>query len=359
MNEMNSWREFCSTPRSRPALRLGGTQKGKKGGIRTSRLLTLTHMLVWLLAGAFLGGEFSCYARTTSINMRCIVRWTSRAMQPSRSVRLARLDHLLAQASQTGHYQRRSSALPECVPLEEQYLHPWLERIPRVELRQFLANPSDFYNWNHAPRPMRPLECPLSNTGRTAVLAAGFSEEPHARCFPFSSLDDIEEFEPDSLAGPGVRLRSLAEAILAGRLRLPSVKATVIAFTGLKFGCLREDDRDLFWNAFQVPVFEQFRGFSGELLAWECEAHDGLHVAADNVVFETAPRTGELLLTCLACDEYALIRLETEMAARLVTSPCGCGVDAPRLVGLRGLQEPVVAAAAAYAVADAKPVGVR
>lgn len=284
--------------------------------------------------------------------MRCIVRWTSRITRPSRSVRMSRLDLLLAQATQAGHYRRRETALPECVPQEEQYLASWLERIPRLEMHQFLANPAEFYNWNHAPRPLRPLECPLGNTGRTAVLSAGFTEEPHTRCFPYHSLSDLEDFEPDSLAGPAPRLRLLADLILEGRLRLPSVKATVIAFTGLKHGCLRAEDRDRFWQAFRVPVFEQYRGFSHELLAWECEAHDGLHVAGDNVIVENAARTGELLITCLACDEYALFRLGSEMTARIVKTPCGCGVDTPRLAGLRPLAKPAEAGVPVYQASE-------
>ncbi len=270
--------------------------------------------------------------------MRCIVRWAKRLSKPPRNARLSRLDQLLAQASRTGHYRQPGFTLPECAPLEEAYLPGWLEQIPRVDFHDFLSNPSEFYNWNHGGRTLQPLECPLGNTGRTAVLTSGFVEEPSLRAFPKHTVDELEEFEPDSLAGPASRLRALAEAIVGARLRLPSVKAAVVAFTGLKYGCLRQDDRDLFWKAFQVPVFEQFRGFGGELLAWECEAHDGLHIATDNAVFESAPRTGELVLTCLACDEYALLRLGTEMTARLVKSECGCGIDTARLVGLRQLQ---------------------
>ena len=37
--------------------------------------------------------------------------------------------------------------------------------------------------------------------------------------------------------------------------------------------------RDLLWNTFGVPVFEQYLGPNLELLAFECEAHDGLHLA--------------------------------------------------------------------------------
>ncbi len=40
---------------------------------------------------------------------------------------------------------------------------------------------------------------------------------------------------------------------------------------------LSNDDRDLFWSAFGVPVFEQYLSAKNELLATECDAHAGLH----------------------------------------------------------------------------------
>ncbi|MCC6391706.1 MAG: hypothetical protein IT167_13995 [Bryobacterales bacterium] len=155
--------------------------------------------------------------------------------------------------------------------------------------------------------------------------------------FSYVTHEELEEFAPESLAGPASRLRSLAEAVMEGRMKVGSLRSAVIAFTGLRHGCLRQEDRDLLWKAFQAPVFEQFRGFSQELLAWECEAHDGLHIQGDNAIFEMAPRDSELLLTCLSCPEYTLLRVGTEMTARVVKRPCGCGEASPRLMGLRSL----------------------
>ena len=43
---------------------------------------------------------------------------------------------------------------------------------------------------------------------------------------------------------------------------------------------LTDPERDRLWRAFQVPVFEQMIAPDGTLYAWECEAHDGLHVAS-------------------------------------------------------------------------------
>jgi hypothetical protein len=64
------------------------------------------------------------------------------------------------------------------------------------------------------------------------------------------------------------------------------------------------DERALFWRVFGVPLFEQIVDPSGRVIAWECEAHDGLHVDSD----------------------------ETELEGyRLDVSPCGCGRKTPRL----------------------------
>lgn len=269
--------------------------------------------------------------------MRCFIRWKKRGVSPARTVRLGRLDTVLDQAARSGFYRRRQITLPECAPRNEEFLDRCLEGVPAVELREFLASPAEFYNWDHQPRPLRPLECPLGDVGKTALLAEGFEESDSLRLFSYVTHEELEEFAPESLAGPASRLRSLAEAVMEGRMKVGSLRSAVIAFTGLRHGCLRQEDRDLLWKAFQAPVFEQFRGFSQELLAWECEAHDGLHIQGDNAIFEMAPRDSELLLTCLSCPEYTLLRVGTEMTARVVKRPCGCGEASPRLMGLRSL----------------------
>lgn len=269
--------------------------------------------------------------------MRVILRWREQFAGQTRPPRLQRLDALLQRAAATAYYRRRDVALPECGPGEEGFLQQCLAGVPKLELNGFLAEPAALFNWNHSQRPAHRLECPLRQTGRTAVLSGDFAEAEQTRVFPIPTWEEIEEYEPESLAGPVPGLMALAEAALAGRFRLPSLRNAVIPFTGLKHGCLRQQERDLLWRAFELPVFEQFRGFSQELLAWECEAHEGLHIEEDNAIFETATRDRELLLTCLGCEEYALLRLGTHLTARLDAAPCGCGHPAPRLVGLRTL----------------------
>jgi len=248
-------------------------------------------------------------------------------------------------AAHSAYYKRRHIELPQCAPDHEKYVTTCLESIPSIQLKTFLSQPVDFYNWEHSPRPLRPLECPLRNTGRTALLSDGFEEVTSNQTFAYHTFDELADFQPESLAGPVNRLVSLAQAVINGRLQLESLTSAIVAFTGLKHGCLRNEDRDLLWRAFQLPVFEQFRGFSTELLAWECEAHDGLHINAENAIFETSA-DGELLLTCLDCSEYALLRIGTEMTATLLDEPCGCGEVSPRLVALQAVEVPKMAMAA-------------
>ncbi|MBL8175762.1 MAG: hypothetical protein JNK48_13895 [Bryobacterales bacterium] len=257
---------------------------------------------------------------------------------------MRRLDQLLKQASKAGYYRRRQLQLPAEGPLTDDLVLRTLQSLPRVELDDFLGNPVEFFNWHHAPRPLRPLDCPLGAIGRTALLADGFEESESLRTFTCLSLEELEDYEPDSIAGPVWRLKNLAELALAGRLRLDSLRGALLVFTGLKHGCLKTPDRDLLWRAFQVPVFEQFRGFSQELLAWECEAHDGLHIHSENAVFEL-PRDGELVLTALACEEYSLLRVGTELTGRLCSVPCGCGNPAQRLIDVKPLRAPALAMA--------------
>jgi phenylacetate-coenzyme A ligase PaaK-like adenylate-forming protein len=125
----------------------------------------------------------------------------------------------------------------------------------------------------------------------------------------------------------------------------------VVVFTGIEHGILRQADRDLFWQIFQVPLFEQLRGLGGELLAVECEAHHGLHICTTDSVLELeeSPSGSELVYTSLTSLEYPLVRLATGLAGDVHSAPCECGDATPRLTGLRRLprsQSRTMAAAA-------------
>jgi hypothetical protein len=108
------------------------------------------------------------------------------------------------------------------------------------------------------------------------------------------------------VAGPVEALVALAAALAAGEMSLRYPLDAVLAFTGSRHGKLTDLERDLFWRVFRAPVFEQFHGPNGRLVAMECQAHAGLHLFGKNPAADG---------------------LNTAVDATL----CGCGAISPRL----------------------------
>jgi hypothetical protein len=131
---------------------------------------------------------------------------------------------------------------------------------------------------------------------RTAILLPWFSPAGEARVFPSGWGPDVAAFMPCAVAG------SLEQLVALAGLATPTHAVIVLLRAGQQHPT--EADRDRLWRSFRVPVFEQIVGQSGELLAAECEAHDGMHI--------TSPR----------------LRVTGE---RIERAPCACGRETPRL----------------------------
>jgi hypothetical protein len=203
------------------------------------------------------------------------------------------------------------------------------EQVPKVELLNFLCHPERYAVANAIPVRKR-LHYPLGEAPRTAVVAREVDETRRVRCFPKLSAEGLRAFAPQSLAAPLDTLRAAGvETPGHGPLR-----NAVIVFTGILEGPLMTEDADSFWRRYQVPVFEQFLGLDGELLAWECEMHHGLHVREEAAYFESGDQD-RLAVSFLANPRLPLLRLETGLTGRLIAEPCPCGDESPRLVDLR------------------------
>ena len=145
---------------------------------------------------------------------------------------------------------------------------------------------------------------PMDPAPRTAVLAACFRQprlQPKhpVRVFPNGWSQEVSAFAPAALAAPRERLLALAAAE-----HPPALTHAVIVLEGPGDPLLSALERARLWRAFRVPVFEQIVGPDGELLAAECEAHDGLHIESPE--------------------------LPTE-GFQVEDAPCGCGRKTPRL----------------------------
>jgi len=116
---------------------------------------------------------------------------------------------------------------------------------------------------------------PMNPAPRTAILTPGFQQTKLARVFADGWNREAERFEPSSIAGTVEQLRRLT------KVQGIKLRHALVVFTYDGQSALANADRDLFWKAFGVPIFEQRLGSHNELVAMECEAHAGLHVAGD------------------------------------------------------------------------------
>jgi hypothetical protein len=268
-----------------------------------------------------------------------------------RDLRLSRFRKVLLAAQRTRGYRSALERAGLCSPREIariRSINEALQRIPCLDWTEFRGALDDFQN-PVATAPAAPgLRYPSNREVRTAVLGLRVAESSLLRMFSPGEidqrfLDEMRRFEPEAIAAPVNVLLQLAESI-------PALTRAVIAFSGLELGVLSEADRDSLWRAFEVPVFEQYLGLDGSLVAWECEAHEGLHTVAENAIIEQNSRS-ELVLTCLTGHRYPVIRLGTGLTARLTEEDCGCGEPGPRLIGL----EPLAAHRRPNALAAAAP----
>ena len=204
-----------------------------------------------------------------------------------------------------------------------------LERLPSVDLLEFLCH-TERYTVERAKPVRERLHYPLGQAPRTAVVGRKVEESRRVRHFQALHSCELQEFAPQALAAPLDALRAAAST--PGRQS--PLRNAVIAFSGILEGPLTPEDGDRLWRQYQVPVFEQFLGMAGELLAWECEVHHGLHIREQSAHFEMG-EGDRLLVSFLANPRLPLLRLQTGLTGRVVKESCPCGEASPRLVDLR------------------------
>ena len=203
--------------------------------------------------------------------------------------------------------------------------------LPEIELSYFFEKFADFRSAVTVSAAEQPAASLWPETARLAVVAPWFRVAAPARVFPRWDAAEVRKHAPDVLAAPVEILdRLLADPAPVQALDL----FAVLALTGAGTPLASEDLRDRVWRALGVPLYVQFRGFHGELLARECERHEGLHVARESAAFDIRD-SGELSITSLVNLRHPVFRLGTRLQSGFDTAVCGCGLPEPRLMGLR------------------------
>ncbi len=209
-----------------------------------------------------------------------------------------------------------------------------LRRLPPLAPGVYLGRREQFrsslFRISGAPE----LRHPLFERLRVAVLAPWFRPSRRVRTFLGSPDGALARFRPHALAGPLERIEQLLMLAESGACHLPALTHAVIVLVHPDRPLLVEVQRARLWDAFQVPVYQLVVGFDGQLLAWECEAHDGLHVHQEHAIIESldGQEGRELLLTSLTDCAYPMLRLRTPWAGALSRELCGCGQPGERIL---------------------------
>lgn len=208
-----------------------------------------------------------------------------------------------------------------------------LRRLPEIEADLYLAYPERFCSPAGDRRRPIVLTHPLPGKPRIAVLTGGFRTSHRIRCFPNGLDGSLARFRPQIIAGPPARLEQLGQAIGQG---VPGVSPThgVLVLLHPDQPLLGPEPRARLWAWFGVPVFQQVLGFDGELLAWECEAHSGLHIVEEAAMVETRESAAGpgILLSSLTDLGRPMLRLLTPWQGLITRRVCGCGRPGERIV---------------------------
>jgi hypothetical protein len=226
------------------------------------------------------------------------------------SARVSKLSAVLAAAGRIALYGKVEQEAPDAL----------LARLPRVHIQTYLEDREQFRN-HKAP----------SGAGR---------REPGAAA--------------GEIRGSLGELLRLAERVGSGEAAPPAGARRLIVRTSLGDRLVSDRARDYLWRVFELPIFEELRGSENELLAAECEAHEGFHLETGSAAFEIF--YGELVVTSLVALRYPVVRLRTGWVGAIGRCTCACGAAVTRflpvVVAETVLRKPPAAARTSRAGAD-------
>ena len=247
---------------------------------------------------------------------------------PVSNPEVERWKDLLHWAAQSPYYWKQSAQLADMAACESaSAIRSQLRALPPMPLDWFLKNADQFRSgYSRTPASQRCTS--FWETPANIVLVRPWFPTSDARTVDGSApvaqtVKAINRLKPDVLvAPPGMMLKLV-------RSPLETPRRALIAIHTPGAPLLRESERDLLWQRFKVPLYQQLRGFQGELLAAECDAQVGFH--ANEAIAHWELRRQELVYTSLMNLRHPVLRLGAGWYGDLETSRCGCGCRSIRL----------------------------
>ena len=174
------------------------------------------------------------------------------------------------------------------------------------------------------------LPFPVPPTLRLAQLSPG-PKFANIQPLVLKRWSDISEFAANVVVGSLHEMQRLRELVTAGTLDAASIDRALVILTRFGAKPLNDVARVALWQSFGVPIFELYLGLDQSLLASECEAHEGWHLAQG--IDPTTLDTGELIL-----DGAGNSGLRTALRGSIHRTTCPCGLTTPRILDIEQLQ---------------------
>jgi len=156
----------------------------------------------------------------------------------------------------------------------------------------------------------------------------------------------LNDWQPEMLIAYASMARILADAQLAGRLRI----APHLVYTSSEV--LTDETRRRVEAAWGYPPFNQYAATESGGLAAECGQHHGMHLFEDLVIFEVVDEHNrpvppgvygdKVLITMLFSRTQPLIRYEMRDSIRLAATSSLCGLPFALVDGIQGRVEQVL-----------------
>jgi hypothetical protein len=200
-------------------------------------------------------------------------------------------------------------------------LHHLFEMAPRFDLPK--------------AEPLRPgFRSPIASEAIT-VVGAPLAGGGKVSVLPADKWQKLHLSKTRLLAATAPVLRQVVACVEARLMALPKLSDAIVVLNSVEHGLLHPGEKEMLWKTFGVPVYSQWLGLEGETLAWECEAHQGLHW--NRQAMELEHEGGQFLVTSLLAKRRVTRRLETGWNGEIDSRPCPCGETAPRIRYLRNL----------------------
>lgn len=155
-----------------------------------------------------------------------------------------------------------------------------------------------------------------------------------------SVVERIAGRRPRALIGFPSTVCIIAEFIRDSGIPAPQVNAVVVGGEQLF-----DEQRSLLRDVFGTEPFSKYSSYESFDIATECNAHEGVHIAAEDIVVEIVDdegkpvepgRQGRIVITNLHEYGMPLIRYDIGDEGSLLGGACACGRSLPRLSTIVG-----------------------